>query len=126
MAFYQVVEKDDYGTDWAPARFGSRALTRFETEEEAEKEAIAYLTDRNCNNALTVDEKRNNIEAFMMTDEGCMLGILDGKSWYLTYPKDILDRDRTVKCAKGTNVMDKAWFELEGKTEVAVRTLPGT
>ncbi len=127
---FQIVEKDDFGTDWAAVRYGNRVLTRFSTKDEAQKEAIAYLTDRNCNNALTADEKRNNIEAFMMTDEGCLLGILDGKTWYLTYPKDVIGKDgngnQIVKYAKSTNVKDKTWFELEGRTEVAIRLLPGT
>ncbi len=113
MSKYQVVEKDDFGTDWAPVRYYDKALTRFETEEEATTAAVDYITDRNCNNALTAAEKRNAVEAFMMTKKGAFLGKLDGKNWYME------DRHKEI-------VTDKRYFELEGKTEVAVRTLPGT
>jgi len=54
---YQVVEKDDIGTDWAPVRYYDRALTRFETQGAAMKAAIDYITERNCNNALASAEK---------------------------------------------------------------------
>lgn len=109
---YQIVEKADFATDWSLVRYNDRAIARFDTEEEAMKAAKAYLTDLNVNNALAAAEKRANIEAFMLTDEGCFLGVLDGKDWYMT--------DR-----KGATVNAK-YFELEGKTQVAVRTVPGT
>ena len=128
---FQVVEKDDFGTDWAPVRYNERALTRFETEKEAIDIAVEYVTDRNVNNALTSAEKLANFECFIMTEKGCFLGILDGKPWYLTHPKDVMGKDNNgesiVKYAKGDAVTSKADdFRLEGKTEVAVRTLPGT
>lgn len=127
---WQVVEKDSYGTDWAMVRYGANALVRFETEEAAMAEAKKYLTDRNSNNALTKTEKRSNIEAFMMTDEGCLLGVLDGQDWYLDYPKDIKIKDNSPDgyhiLPKGSNVADEKYYELEGKTVVKVRPVPGT
>jgi len=132
MAFFQVVEKDDFGTDWAPVRYNERALTRFETQEEAAKVAAEYITDRNVNNALTAAEKIANFECFMMVANqdgklGCFLGTLDGKPWYLTHPKDVVDGVGNTKYAKGDIVASKTEdYRLEGKTEVAVRTLPGT
>lgn len=110
---FQVVEKDDFGTDWALVRYNDKALSRFDTETEATSVASAYITDRNCNNALAKAEKKNAIEVFMMTDKGCYLGVLDGEDWYLT------DRHNNV-------VKDTKYFELEGKTQVAVRPVPGT
>ncbi len=110
---YQIVEKDGYGTDWAAVRYNAEALTRFDSEEEAEKVAIIYLTDINCKNALAKSEKLKSAEAFMMRKDGCFLGVLDGEDWYM--------KDR-----KGNSVTDRNYFELEGKTEVSVRVLPGT
>jgi hypothetical protein len=126
MPKYQVVEKDDFGTDWAPVRFNERLLARFDTENEATVEARAYVTDRNCNNALTPAEKLAQFECFMLDPQGCYLGDLDGSPWYLEYPKDIKDRSGEVVHSKGTKVADRSFFMLEGKTEVKVRTLPGT
>jgi len=123
---FQVVEKDDFGTDWAPVRYNEKVLQRFETQEEAIKAASEYVTDRNCNNALAKEEKLNAIEVFMLTDEGCYLGDLDKEAWFLTYPKDIVDKQGNIKYAKGDNVKDVKFFMLEGKTQVAVRPLPGT
>lgn len=110
---YQIVEKDDYGTDWAMVRYSATAVARFDTEEEAMKVARDYLTDRNVNNSLTAAEKRNAVEAYMMDEKGCFLGVLDGKDWYLT------DRHNEV-------VNKTTYYELEGKTQVAVRPVPGT
>lgn len=127
---WQVVEKDAFGTDWALVRYNDRALQRFEDEEKALESAVDYLTNLNVNNALTPTEKLNNIEAFMMTDFGCFLGTLDGEPWYMTYPKDVVgkmpDGSNGVIHCKGDIVNDKTFFLLEGKTEVAVRKLPGT
>lgn len=124
---YQVVEKEDFGTDWAPVRFNERLLQRFDTEDIAKEEARAYVTDRNCNNALTPAEKLAQFEVFMMDDNGCYLGDLDGKPWYLTYPKDIKNRNSDdLLHRKGDVVSDKSFFLLEGKAEVSVRPLPGT
>ena len=124
MALWQVVEKDDFGTDWAAVRYHTAALNRFETEEQALKAARDYVTDRNCNNALTRDEKLSGAEAFIMTDNGCFLGVLDNEEWFLTYPKDI--KTAKVDVSKGDPVKDKSFYMLEGKTEVAVRKVPGT
>lgn len=110
---YQVVEKDDFGTDWHQVRYDAYAMRRFETEEEAIEAATRYLTDVNCNNSLTADEKKSGAEAFMLTDDGCFMGVLDGKDWYLT------DRH-------GKPVTDRNYWELEGKIQVDVRTVPGT
>jgi len=131
MAKYQVIEKTDFGTDWAPVRYNDQALTRFDSEEAAMKEAIRYLTETNCNNVLTKTEKRHAIEAYMMNENGCFLGVLDGEDWYLTYPKDIVGHNpetgqQEVLHAKGDVIKDTKWFELEGKTQVAVRPVPGT
>jgi len=113
MSLFQVVEKPDYGTDWALVRDDKRnTADRFETREIAMNAAIVYITDLNCNNALTKAEKRGAIEAFMLTDNGCLLGVLDGENWYMT------DRH-------GHPVNEK-YFELEGKMQVAVRPVPGT
>ncbi len=127
---YQVVEKEDYAVDWAPVRYNERALTRFETKEEAVKASIDYITDRNCNNPLTPAEKLTQFECFMQTAQGIFLGNLDGKPWYLTYPKDIVGKNAVgevfTKHAKGEPIKDTKFFLLEGKAEVAVRILPGT
>jgi len=127
---WQIVEKEDFGTDWHPVRYENRALQRFDTEEAAKVEASRYLTIHNCDNALTKEEKSSNVEMFMMDDTGAFLGVLDKVPWYMTYPKDIKGRDENgaevVKYAKGEPIQDKKFFMLEGKTEVAVRTIPGT
>ena len=131
---YQVIEKGDFGVDWAPVRFtGSLSHLigkRFETEEEANQAAADYMTDANCNNALTPAEKLNNLECFRMTPEGCFLGVLDGKPWYMTYPKDIMgklaDGTKGVVYQKGDTINDRSFFLVEGPTEVAVRRTPGT
>ena len=122
---YQIVEKDTFATDWSLARYNENVLARFDTEEQAMKIAKEYITDRNCNNALTKDEKRANIEAYIMTESGCFLGVLDGKDWYLDYQKDFKNRKTNVTASKGDIVKDQSYFELEGKTEVKVRAVPG-
>lgn len=116
---FQVVEKDDFGTDWHQVRYNAYAMERFDTEEDAIKAAKQYLTDVNCNNSLTKEEKRAGAEAFMMMKDangettGCFMGVLDNEDWLLT------DRHGKV-------VTDSKYFELEGKAEVAVRPVPGT
>ncbi len=126
---WQVVEKDDFGTDWHQVRYNAYAMGRFDTEEKAVKAATQYLTEVNCNNALTAAEKQSGAEAFMLTDNGCFMGVLDGKDWYITYPKDIIKsvkgEMKTIH-AKGDPIEDEKYFELEGKIQVAVRTVPGT
>jgi hypothetical protein len=128
---YQIVEKDDYGTDWTPVRYFDAALKRFETEEAAVKVAKDYLTDRNALNALAAGEKEESAEAFMMLPEGVYLGVLDGKDWYMRYQKDHVVRNKAsgkmeVVANKGDIVKDEKYYKLEGKTKVAVRPLPGT
>lgn len=118
---FQVVEKDDFGTDWHQVRYGAYAMERFDTEKDAMTAATRYLTDVNCNNSLTKAEKKSGAEAFMlMKDEndpdkitGCFMGVLDGEDWYIT--------DRHDK-----PIIDNKYFELEGKIEVAIRPVPGT
>lgn len=117
---YQVVEKDDFGTDWHQVRYDVYAMKRFDTEEEAVEAAKKYLTKVNCDNALTKAEKKSGSEAFMMMSEegkdkptGCFLGVLDGEDWYMT------DRH-------GNPVTEISYFELEGKIQVTVRPVPGT
>lgn len=115
---YQVVEKDDFGTDWHQVRYGAYAMERFDTVDKALEAATRYLTDVNCNNSLTAAEKMGGSEAFMLMKDGdkvtgCFMGVLDGKDWYLT------DRH-------GKAVTKNSYYELEGKIEVAVRPVPGT
>lgn len=125
MSLYQVVEKDSFGTDWQPVRYYDKALTRFDDEQSARQAAIDYVTDRNCNNALTKEEKLQAAEVFMMTDDGVFLGVLDRTPWYMTYPRDTMSSTKEA-CTKGDVVKDRKYFGLEGKTEVSVRTIPGT
>lgn len=124
MPRFQIVEKDDYGTDWTPVRYFDAALKRFATEEEALKVAKDYLTDRNANNALAAGEKEESAEAWMMLPEGVYLGVLDNKDWYMRYQKDVNTKGITAK--KGDIVADPKYYKLEGKTRVAVRTVPGS
>lgn len=117
---FQVVEKEDFGTDWHQVRYEAYAMGRFDTEAEALKAAKNYLTSVNCANALTQDEVKRAAEAFMMVknaenedEEQCFMGVLDGKDWFLT------DRHKKI-------VTNRKYYELEGKTEVAVREVRGT
>ena len=129
MSKYQVVEKDDFGTDWHQVRYNAYAMERFDTKEKAIEAATRYLTDVNCNNSLTADEKKSGAEAFMLKDDGCFMGVLDGKDWYITYPKDIMksvNGKMTLIHAKGDPIKDEKYYELEGKIQVAVRPVPGT
>lgn len=126
---FQVVEKTDFGTAWQQVRYEAYAIERFDIEKKALDAAKQYLTDVNCNNALAKEEKLNAAEAFMMTDKGCLLGVLDREDWYMTYPKDIskkVNGEMQVVYQKGAPVKDAKYFMLEGKTEVAVRQVPGT
>ena len=120
MSKFQVVEKEDFGTDWHQVRYEAYAMGRFDTEQEALDAAKKYLTHVNCANALTQDEVKRAAEAFMMVksadnkdEEECFMGVLDGKEWFMT------DRHKKV-------VTKRNYFELEGKTEVAVREVRGT
>lgn len=134
---WQVVEKTDFGTDWQLVRYDTYAMARFDTENEAIKAARTYLTHVNCDNSLTKDEKRSGSEAFMMLkkegDEDvqeCFLGHLDGVDWYMDYRQNVSgklpDGSKGIVHAKGERVSDGSYFELEGKTQVAVRPVPGT
>jgi len=126
---WQVIEKDDYGTDWHQARYNDRVIQRFATEQEAINAAKMYLTELNCDNPLTKEEKKAAAEAFMMIDGCVFLGILDDNDWYLTYPKDISRRisgEMRVVHQKGDIVKEANYYELEGKTQIAVRPVPGT
>lgn len=126
---FQIVEKDDFGTDWHQVRYDVYAMERFDTEEAAIEAAKKYLTHLNCDNALTAAEKQSGAEAFMLTPDGCFLGVLDGKDWYITYPKDIIKSvkgEMTTIHTKGGPIQDAKYFELEGKTQVTVRPMPGT
>ncbi len=126
MSLWQVVEKDSAGTDWHLVRYETRALERIETEEAALVVAREYLTNVNCNNSLTKDEKRNGFEAYMMDDKGCFLGTLDGEEWYLTYQKDITGRQAGsgVTHRKGDIINDPKHYEILDRAEVAVRIIP--
>lgn len=136
MSQWQVVEKEDFGTDWAPVRYHNAATKRFSTEAEAMEVAMDYVTDVNVRNALAAGEKEDAAEAYIMTKDGVFLGFMEqgGKqsAWYMKYYKDAVgkdpnDRSKTVVVAKkGDNVKDAKYYKLEGKTQVAVRTLPGT
>lgn len=109
---YQVMEKEAFGTDWSLVRYGDQSTQTFNSEDEAVEAAAHYLTEVNVNNALTVDEKKANVEAFMVTPDGCLLGVLDGERWFMTN-------------ARGDRV-DRSAYELDQKTEVAVRPVPGS
>lgn len=131
MPKYQVVEKDDFGTDWHQVRYDVYAMERFDTQEDATKAAKEYLTTVNCNNALTKEEKRSGLEAYMFIEgEGCFLGCLDGEDWFLDYRQNVTgkleDGTKGVIHEKGDLVMKPPYFELEGKAEVAVREVRGT
>ena len=126
MPKYQVVEKSGFAIDWAPVRYHAESLRHFDNEEDAVQAAKDYLTETNCNNALTKDEKQASCEAFMMHDDKCLLGVLEGADWYMTYPKDIVAKGGGVQHQKGDPVVDRTWFELDGKAEVSVRVVPGT
>ncbi len=127
---WQVVEKEAIGVDWSQVRYQAYALEHFNTKEKAEAAATRYLTDINCNNPLAADEKQAAAEAFMMRDDGCFLGVLDGKDWYICYPKDIVGKNSSGEYAtlhkKGEKIQDRSYFQLEGKSEVTVRIVPGT
>ena len=125
MALYQVVEKDDYGTDWSLVRYDDAANKRFDTEESALDAARRYVTSLNVENALAAGEKQRSAEAYMMTDDGAFLGVLDGENWYMYYQKDLVKNGSRVH-SKGEPVTDLKYYELEGKTQVAVRVVPGT
>lgn len=123
---WQVVEKDNgTNSEWSLVRYYDKAFARISTEAEALKHAKDYVTDRNCNNALTKDEKLNSVEVFMDTPSGIYLGNLDNKEWLLTYPKDILDKEKNVLHPKGSVVKDKKYYFLADKTEVTIKKLPG-
>jgi hypothetical protein len=127
---FQVVEKDDFGTDWHQVRYQAYAMERFDTEEAATDAAKKYLTEVNCNNSLTKEEKRSGAEAFMMLKEGAFMGVLDGDDWYLDYPKNMTgklpDGTMGILHEKGAFITDPKHFELQGKIEVSVRPVPGT
>lgn len=116
MPLWQVVEKADYATDWSLVRYHAAAASRYDTKEEALSVARDYVTEQNVNNALAAGEKESGAEAFMMTDTGAFLGVLDGKDWY------VKDRHGEILTADNKNER----YRLEGKTEVAVREVPGT
>jgi len=109
---WQVVEKSDFGTDWQQVRYQAYAMERFDSEAAAVEAAEQYLTSINCDNSLTKEEKRSGSEAFMMTKDGCFMGVLDKERWFMT--------DRHGKA------VERSYYELEGKTEVAVREVRGT
>lgn len=123
---YQVVEKEAFGTDWAPARFGDLAVMKYDNASEANKAARQYVTNLNVDNALTAASKLEGLEAYFLDSTGIFLGVLDGKDWYLQYPKDVQDRNDRTKIAfrKDDFVQDKTYYILEGKREVAVREVP--
>ena len=124
---FQIVEKDGMAVDWAMPR-PDYTTVHFTDKDEAIKNARRYVTERNFDNALAAAEKETSAEMFMMDDQGVYLGELDGKSYYMRYKKNELDRkDRTKVLHKtGDVVQDKTYFELENKGEVVVREVPGT
>lgn len=126
---WEVVEKGNFGLAWSPIRYGAYSVPQFTTKEEALKVAQEFLTKNNCDNPLTKDEKFSNARYYMMTDTGCYLGILDGVDWYATYPKEITsNKDGVLKVIhnKGDVIKDQKWYELENKSVVTVREVPGT
>jgi len=111
MPKYQVMEKEGLASGWRPVLYGDRTAMQFDDEASCFDGAKRYVTDMNVNNALTAAEKREHFEGFLWTEDGALLGVLDGKDWYL--------EDR-----QGKTVKDPSYFELDGKVEVAVKEIP--
>lgn len=108
---WQVVEKQSNATDWTLPRTTYR-VERLATLKEAAETAERYLTELNGDNALTVEDKNRSFEAFMVTDEGILLGNLDGDRWLLAN-------------SKGQLITNLDHRLLEGKTEVRIREMAG-
>ena len=127
MPNYQIVERDSPSADWKLAQI-LNASTRFETKDEAIEAAKDYITKTNMNNPITAGEKEKTSSLFMIDKIGCFLGNLDGADYYMKYKKDERNQqDRTkVLHGEGEIVKDTTYFELERKSEVSVREVPGT
>lgn len=129
MSKFQIVEKTDYGTDWALVRYNDAATRRYDVAEEAIKVAKAYVTDININNALATSEIEAASEAFLMDDQGAFLGYMDSKTQqplYMKHEKNWIDKKTGVAYNKGDVVQSRNYDRLREKTEVAVRVIPGT
>ncbi len=129
MSKFQIVEKADYGTDWALVRYNDAAMKRYESADEAIKVAKAYVTDLNINNALATSEIEASSEAFLMDDKGVFLGYLDSKAQqplYMKHEKNWSDKKTGVAYNKGDIVNSRNYDRLREKIEVSVRVVPGT
>jgi len=113
MKRWQVVEKANFDVDWHLVRYDLEALDHFTSKDDAMAAAKKHITKLNCDNALTKEEKKNSVEAFMFIDTQVYLGELDGKAWFL------LDKHGKIIC-------DPKHYQLDGKAQIAVREVPGT
>lgn len=110
---FQIVEKDDFGTDWHLIRYDDASVKRFNTEAEANDAAKKYINKANDTSLCALD-RQSGSECFMATEKGFFLGFQDnGEDWYMIDGKKNITKDRH-------------YHELEGKTEVKVRLIPGT
>jgi len=127
MAFWQVIEREGVSSSWSIPR-SPDVVMRFATKESAVKAAKKYVSSVNVDNALASSEKEASAEMFLVDDNGCYLGELDGSDWYMRYKKDDYDpKDRTKVVHKIDEIVkDPTYFELDKKGEVSVREVPGT
>lgn len=113
MPSYQVVEKDDFGTDWHVVRYDNAATMRYDTEADALKAAKEYV-HRTNDTVLCSSDRQSGAEAFLVMGDGFFLGFADdGKDWF-------------AKDGRGVILKDATSHLLEGKTQVTVRPVPGT
>lgn len=117
MPKYQIVEKDDFGTDWHVVRYSDASIKRFETEEDAVAAAKEYVHKTN-DSSLCSSDRQSGAECFMQVKEGFFLGFKDAKKG--------APREDWLAMDGRKNVLTKRSQELEGKTEVKVRPIPGT
>ena len=126
MKKWQVIEREGISSNWSVPR-APYTIDQFDNKDVAMEAAKKYVTELNVDNALASGEKEASAEVFLVDDQGCYLGFLDGKPWYMCYKKNILSQDRqTVLHKCGEIVKDVNYFELDKKGEVAVREVPGT
>lgn len=118
MAFYQIVEKDDFGTDWHAVRYDNAAIKRYATEEEALEDAKKYVHKIN-DSVLCSSDRQSGAEAFLTVKEGFFLGFKDSK-------KGAPQEDWLMVDGRKNVVTNRKYPDLEGKTEVTVRPIPGT
>jgi hypothetical protein len=125
MPKWEVLERESTTTPWLPVR-NEKVLSRYGTREEAMVAAKRYVTERNVDNALASSEKEASADVFLMDDEGCYLGHLDGKPWYMRQKKDVVSKiDKSkILFKKGDVIKDANYFELDRKGEICVKEVP--